>query len=139
MVHLLPHERFDLYKKAVNKLFTMEECLLDLNNCINNDGSPCQEKIKCPNINQDKDNMHSKNEVDKKENPLDPKQVNSDIQQYNSNHSNNNIFKLNKNKTSTTATDKKVKQKSEPKCLWNKNHSNKISLKNESTILVIDN
>ena len=43
MVHLLPHERFDLYKEAVSMLVNMEDNLSDLTSCKNN-GSSCQEK-----------------------------------------------------------------------------------------------
>ena len=33
MVHLLPYERYDLYKEAVNRLTAMADCLLDHSLC----------------------------------------------------------------------------------------------------------
>ena len=45
MVHLLPHERFDLYKNAVSRLTSMEKCLSDLTTCKNNENT-CQEIVK---------------------------------------------------------------------------------------------
>ena len=33
MVHLLPHQRYDLYQKAVNRLSAMADCLLNHSLC----------------------------------------------------------------------------------------------------------
>ena len=33
MVHLLPHQRYDLYQKAVQRLNSMTKCLLDHSQC----------------------------------------------------------------------------------------------------------
>ena len=35
MVHLLPHQRYDLYQEAVKRLTAMADCLLDHNFCKN--------------------------------------------------------------------------------------------------------
>ena len=34
MVHLLPHERYELYMDAVDKLDNMAKCLSDHNKCV---------------------------------------------------------------------------------------------------------
>ena len=53
MVHLLPHERFDLYKNTVSRLTSMEKCLSDLTTCKNNENT-CQEIVKVSKrVNQD--------------------------------------------------------------------------------------
>ena len=47
MVHLLPYERYDLYKEAVRRMTGMLDCLLDHNNCRNFHNF-CQESFNLP-------------------------------------------------------------------------------------------
>ena len=115
MVHLLPHERYDLYKKTVSKICDMEECLSDLGNCKNNDGSTCQERIKIPKVKHDNgDPMLSKNESEKEENLAVLKQANENSHQNDDNQSNENIFKsqkiakLQKRNSTKTKVQKKL-------------------------------
>ena len=112
MVHLLPHERFDLYKKAVSKLIAMVDCLSDLTSCINNDGSTCQEKNKLPKVIKDNGNpMISRKEPQPEMNLLVTENVNENSP-HNVDKSNENILK---SKTISTKTNQKIDSKQECK------------------------
>ena len=99
MVHLLPHERFDLYKNTVSRLTSMEKCLSDLTTCKNNENT-CQEIVKVSKrVNQDmevplpaqvmvENIILSRQEQKNEENPIFPEQMTASSQEDDAIHKN---------------------------------------------------
>ena len=109
MVHLLPHERYELYMKAVEHLADMTKCLSDHSKCV------------AFAVEENKDKTEKSNgkrkEIQGKNNGKNGK---SKEKEEKSNVKNNDNYEKQKNKTSN--------------CLWPLNHADKKTLKENNEI-----
>ena len=109
MVHLLPHQQYDLYQKAVHRLNSMSKCLLDHSRC-------CK-------VLEEESFMHP----DQLE-EADPEHVDADAHV----HKDDEEHGVEQD---SEAGMNKLKGANSELCPWKRNHGSKASLKKDNTIM----
>lgn len=138
MVHLLPHQRYDLYQKAVNRLSAMADCLLN--------HSLCKDFVKVCQANVPRPQASLVQPVQVTEEVVPGQLFGHDqlagaVEEPGDVHPHDDVHDVQTAGVSSElsgkeVSDKRVKKKkaAAEKCPWTRNHESKASLKKDKTI-----